>query len=318
MFTRKSPPQTAKAFVGFLTVVACSGSAANAGSPATSPLSVRMSLATSQTVSLGEPVVIHYEFANLSPSQHLILTDGLPNGGWYTISLTGAGGSAVAIKPSRRVSRRSGLFQDSSVGIVHSGKVEGDIVVATSRTLTRPGKYTLNLHAHLPYATEPDVSVDADPDTHLTLNQSYVMPFTVTAPDSDRLHRTAEGLRQEAESAEFSGRGSSIVEALFSMPEGEALPSWQALVSNPHVPERVLREAVDQLTRLRSPAAVDLLAQLYWNPAQPPGGISWAEIGQHIAEIYNSEMPLKDHIRKLFAKHGVQLSDMMPEKSQPN
>ena len=319
MFIRKRLMELATVLVSSLAVVACSGSVVHAGSSIPGPLTVKMSLATGQTISLGEPIVIHYEMSNALPTEHLILSHGPSAGDWYTIRLADGSGQAITTITSRRVHRTSGLFQDKEVGIVHGGKAEGYITVPTYRTLTRPGKYTLNVHARLPYVSEPDTPVDVDPATHLSLDQNYVLPFMLTASDATQLRNTAERLRQEAESPEYSGSAVSIVEALFSMPENQALASWQSLTSNPDVPERVLREAVIQLARLHSVAAVDLLAQLYWNPAQSPGMISWAEVGQHIAEIYNSsDASLKAHIRELFADHGVQLPDVMPEKSQPN
>ena len=248
--------------MSLLVAVACSASVAQAGSPMTGPLSVKMSLATGQTVSLGEPIVIHYGLSNTLTGEHLILSRGALPDDWYTISLTGGSGQAVKSIASRHTRRSSGLFQDKEVGIMHGGKAEGSIIVPTYRTLTRPGKYTLYIHVKQPYVSEPDAPIDVDPATHFSLDQNYMLPVTITAANPSLLRNTAERLRLEAESPLYSGSSSSAVEALFSMPENPALASWQLLISDPHVPERVLQEAVNQLTRLHSVVAVDLLTDV--------------------------------------------------------
>ena len=119
------------------------------------------------------------------------------------------------------------------------------------------------------------------------------------------LKQAAETLRQNAEAANLRSWSSASVEALFSMPEADVSSVWQEMISDPTTPRYSLGLAAEQLVRLHSIIASDLVAQMRWEPARPlePGetAIGAVELAR-MSQIGDAK--LRKHIDGLCAAHG--------------
>ena len=142
--------------------------------------------------------------------------------------------------------------------------------------------------------------------TKTVLVQEESFTITVTEPEEDRLRQIAEGLRQDAMTRPTHERRLAALRALLAMPEQYALARWETLAN-----ERGFRYKEDmmrELAHVMSPAAADLLAQM-WNPNTGPMLI----IGHASVLLDNmyraGDEVLKRHIEGIHAKYGKEVSE---------
>ena len=195
-----------------------------------------------------------------------------------------------------------------SISISSMGSASGYLVFNPWTTLPAPGKYTFTVHTRLPYVLETQVEAVA-PEKYEEVGSVAVNAFTftlnVTPHSTQVVQRTARGLRQKLQTVQPGDWSSAEIEALFSMPETDVSSVWQDLISDSTTPSFVLGSATDQLVRLHSITAADLVAQMRWEPARPlaAGETSIGVI--ELDKMYQlGDAKVKKHIDELYAAHG--------------
>ena len=115
-----------------------------------SPMSVAVHLATPSTISLGEPIMLHYKLSNLSSDEKLVIQSGIYDTAWYTMGLKDQAGKLVHLIPDTRPLDPPGLHA-GDIGIYATSDQrdswrDGYIVATKSFSVPRPGKYLLTVH----------------------------------------------------------------------------------------------------------------------------------------------------------------------------
>ncbi len=271
---------------------------------------VQVTLASGAYLSLGEPIVLHYQITN-STGQTLVSHLGVYDTEWYTLELTDALGRPAVSIPDTRPADPGGLHISAERFLPPGKGPEGYIVMARYFTLTHPGKYLITFRAHLrsaPFSADeasPHELKQALSTSGTVKTQVFAFPLTVTNTNTLRLKKTAEALRQQLIQEKQVSRIRMLDDALFSMPEAQAAPSWEALASNPAYTLLVAGE----LGRVNTPKAADMLAQMLRNPRLSPDEVT--TVSQSLNEIYNNgNAPLKSHISGIAASFGIS----MPKK----
>ncbi len=157
--------------------------------------------------------------------------------------------------------------------------------------------------------------MDDPPSGRLT--QDFDFPLVVTPADPAKLQRTAERLEGAILDPASAASSRSLVGQLFSLPEAQALRSWEALIADPASYSSILDETVSQLSRLRTDTAADLLVQMQHRPSSTRGGTP--RVDGALAEMYNTGSPsLRKHIKALAASQGAELGEQLTSPSNPN
>lgn len=270
---------------------------------AATPINVEMTLATGSTLVQGEPVVLHYKITNAA-DQDASARLGTEDKEWYTIKVIDSAGKHV---PSRIESRPLQVWEKGPRGVtVQSHRFQQGYLVS-KYLFALPGKYTLSVHVRLPYGlvTESNTVKREPLEKEFTevYENDYSFPLTLMPANENRLRANAEALERAA-----SNRGQSwhpaFIQALCSIPEEQAWPSWQALADDPSVSESSKVELAKQLVLLHTNKAMDILASMVWNPAQPLGGpVSAAD---WLMQAYISgDDQLRKHIKDIYARYNV-------------
>jgi hypothetical protein len=269
----------------------------------TGPISLQMSLATPSTFSLGEPVVLQYRITN-NTGQRQSVYMGKDAKSWLSERLVDQDGDSVAPLPDVAPSSPGGIhFNGPSIDTYY----EGDAIVSQRFMIPRPGHYTLIVHATLTLGVHPpNPRQSAD-----GLESDFVFPLTVTAAAPAKLAAVAQGYERMAVAYQSPQWHSWYVDALLSMPEEEAMPAWRTLANEPD-PMFVIRGRVaEDLLRVNTPAAADVLAEMLSAPGL--GSSASATIGHLLDEMYNAGSPtLRQHIASIAAAHGLSLLDKIP------
>lgn len=311
-----------KAYHGWLALcgaVALVGVLPAAANTAT-PIHVEMSLATKPTITLGEPILLQYSVVNDTQEKVGVewgraagYEQGSEQAGWYTITLTDVAGNSVPAAAEATSSRRGfTLMPDPFLSPNTASK---NFAVVTRRfVVPHPGRYVLKVHIQLPYAVVPKdqesplVLKDDLKSAGTVLTQDYSFPLTVTRFDEPRLQATAEALRKAIGISNLSdgNRRSADIDALFSMPEAQAAPSWKLMANDPGMNAWGI---ADRLGRVHSAVAADILAQMRQDPRLSPDVQN--QISRSLNEMYNNgDAPLRSHVRNIGASFGIS----MPEK----
>ncbi len=292
-------------------------------------LTAQVTLTTSHSLALGEPIVLHYKVSNNSTAEQLSFEGGPHHQGWYRLSVTNAAGKQITAampKPSLDELYPQGLHQSPEISLLPGGTIEGDIVATQALTMTRPGDYMLTLHIPVTYYLEPIGAwyPKGRPANQvpITFSQDYNFPLKVMPADPKRLQATAETLSHELQDVRYVGQSKALLAALSSLPETVALPSWQALVLDPATPSAVLSEAVELLGGLRSPGAADLLGQALFDRAPAMGANEdsvKASARKAVAAMYNlGDDQMKQRLEQVYAQHGASRSDFLEAVTTSN
>jgi hypothetical protein len=305
MFVRSSLSTSLLGIAMLLGILAVIILPADAQTSGKSPLQVQASLVTAGTFSLGEPIVLKYTIRNTSSEEaHTYM--GVDQSGWITNTVTDAQRHTSLIQ-EERFRHQKGGSHINGVSLSPMSSATGYMVVNSSTAIRVAGKYTFAVHMRLPYALGAQAE-EVTPDKYEASGNVTISDFIfligVTPRDPQRLKQAAQTLREAVEDAKMRDWSAAAVEALFSMPEADVLSIWQALVSDPGTPRYALGFAADQLARLHTVAASDLVAQMRWEPAQvvkagePPIGATALE---DMARLGDAKV--KKHIADLYAAH---------------
>jgi hypothetical protein len=302
----------------------------HAETDALEPLTVQVTLATNSTLSVGEPIVLHYKVSNNSTTKQLSFDSGPRHEGWYRLSLTNATGKQItAATPQSSLDEVApqGLHPASEISLLPGGNTEGDIVATQSFAVTQPGDYVLTLHIPVTYYVEPigawyPKGRPAD-QIPMSFAQDYNFHLKVMPMDQKRLQSDAEMLNRELHNPKFSPQRETLLAALSSLPEAVALPSWQSLVLDPTTPSAVLSSAVELLGGLRSLGAADLLGQIIFDriPSSSEAGEEGvkASARRAVAEMYNlGDDRIKQKLEQVYAGHGASKSNLMESVTTSN
>ena len=277
------------------------------------PILAAVSLRES-TVMLGEPVLLDCRITNHSESVVAVALGELGLAQWVTVELLDPAGKRVPPTPDYRPKSRGGLvFARCNL---KAGETHSEALVVSHRVSPpRPGKYRLSVTARVPYMVGRE-SVDFNEKEQLsTLVADWSLDLNVTKADAERLHQLADRLAARITGRRVADavgkelklpRKATVIQALFSMPEKHALPVWRSVVNDPdlHYPES--EPVVDELLRIGSPAAANLLACMWDNKT---GNGKWA-----LFNLWWTGGPgIKKHIDGIFAARG----EKMPEAKGP-
>lgn len=283
---------------------------------AVKPINVQVSLASS-AITQGEPIVLGYKITNTT-SQSIETYMGRDEKGWLTFRLTDATGKPVAaLTDARRDGRRDGIYV---VGprLEAKSETQGSVIVSQYFLAPHTGTYRLSVSVHLPYAMEAQsagiIAERFEQTFGTAVAQESVLTFTVTPPDPIRLRTVAASLTASLPEKTIAEKQAAI-EALFSMPEADALPVWKALAHDPKLDSFTLNAISKQLARLNTMQSAELLIDMIENPAQPPAVRRETQIGIGLTEMYvrNADGPLKRRVGKFFTSRGLALpNDNLP------
>lgn len=287
---------------------------------AAGPINVQASLASS-TITQGEPIMLNFKIINAS-NQKISTDMGVDEKDWLEVSMADNKGKAVLPLADPDLPQSlSGIKAIGGDRLYPKQESRHEVVVSQRFQILKAGTYRLSVRVRLPYG----LGSQADDLNPLRLEQTfgtvftkeYSFPVVVLPRDSERLRAVAKAL-QESMSGKDLVEQKAVIDALFSMPEAEALPSWQALVRDPRLDSFSLKTVASQLSRLNSAQAINLLAEMTWNPAQSPAVRRDAQIGLSLTNMRkrrNLDPALKRQIEKHFEDHGIRLSDQpdLPE-----
>lgn len=263
-----------------------------------------------QTLTLGEPIVLHYIIANDSAQQMNVemgLDGAIGGTKWIAKSLTAANGKSIPIRDDPHHTDAGGLHFNS-VLIGPNEQREGDLVASQWFSIPSPGEYTLGIQVHLAYGTgqSVDSSIENSLASPATFAQEYRFPVTITASDLSRLQTLAASLEHAATHAKDPHQAAILIQELVSMPEAQAWASWMELSKNPALQSTLASE----LARFPTTKTADLLSQMAWPATASPSQTGSSQAYERLSEMYNhSTGKLKDHIKQLYGEHGIALPE---------
>ncbi len=271
-----------------------------------SDLQVQVSLISNSTFSLGEPIVLKYQILNTS-SERAETYMGKGQRGWVTETLSDAQGHAITFGAEQSPHQNGGAHVDG-ISVSPMSSAAGYVVFNPWTTIHTAGKYKLTVHTQLPYGLGAQAE-EVAPDKYEAFGNVAASDFTfslnITPHTSGTLKQAAEMLRQSVADAKLQDWSSAAVEALISMPEADVSSVWEEMISDPAVPRYALGFAADQLVRLHSITASDLVAHMRWEPARPleagESPIGAAALDE-MSQLGDAE--LRKHIERLYASHG--------------
>ena len=269
-------------------------------------LRVQASLVTASRFSLGEPIVLKYTIRNPSlEDAHAYM--GPDQSDWVTETVTDAQGHTAPLKDEGKWCQKGGSHVNG-VTVSPMSSATGYVVFNPWATIHAAGKYTLTVHTRLPYAfgaQAEEVAPSRYEDAGNVAVRDFTFPLNVTPHASRMLKQAAETFRQGVGDAKMRPWSSAATEALFSMPEADVSGVWQEMISDPTTPRYALGFAAEQLVRLHTPNAADLVAQMRWEPARP---LETGETPIGVMELDEmsrlGDAGLRKHIDGLYAAHG--------------
>ena len=279
------------------------------------PMSVEATLATPATITLGEPIMLHYKMSNLSSDEHLAVLSGIYNTEWYTLSLKDARGIRVPLIPDTRPldppGAHAGDVATFAAAENRDSWQDGYIVASKSFSPPRPGKYILTVHVHAfytlvaPTLENPVLMKSMMNSDGTVLIQDFDFPLTVTAANPVALQAKANALKEAIDKEQRSTLLLPEMDELFSMPEAQASSVWEKMALQAGPMNRDL--IADKLANLHSTKAADILFKMMANPQSNSEFVS-----RRLSEIYNSGDPtFREHIKSVAAQKGIQLPEQV-------
>ena len=263
---------------------------------------VRTSLATPAHISLGEPIIIRCDVANISGRTAVVhMRDCTTD--WYAVSVRNASGADVPAAPNAPAIHSEDLRWVGDKTLLDGGTASEYILVSRLKPLAQPGKYEVTVYISLQYA------ITGDPEAHTLVPhqtpqaQDVKFSVVVTSHDAARLHAIAQQLKTSATSGSSFSRLS--MDELFSMPEADVHTDWKELALTPG---NFNDSVAYQLQDLHSKTGVDILVQMLNMP-----GLHYNIIGDCINRAYNQGDPaLQDHIKTMAKKDGFEMPEHAP------
>ena len=256
----------------------------------------------------GEPIVLHYKITDFS-DQDLMpdIRDGknqcLEEGGksWVSLTLTDTVGKtapSVSLLPPA-----FGMAHSTGPRIPVGTSYVGALVVNQWVIADHSGSYVLLVHVRLPCTFG-----QGETQSWFLLTKDFSFPLVITPADTNRLRMKASALRMGGMAdTDFKGQALKF-ESLFVLPEQTALPEWQALVADESLTGTSRARAAEEIAKINSLAAVDLMAQLCWGPRpleeKPTDATEMLCLSN--MWIFGSAA-MKAHIEELAAAHGEKM-----------
>ncbi len=294
--------------IGLISLCLVLGGSVLAQSDRGGPASVTVSLAGSSTVCSGEPILLKYFITNSSGLPITISTKDTIDDALSTETFTEVGGKPLVPSANLLVPRhKSQTFtMDTGVDVAGNSSRSWEGLANTHITILHPGSYVLRVHVERPYGMGEREQVQRGQGEHFVLSGDYVFPLKVVAANPAYLQSLAERLRKSIVTTTDAPAKLTLIQALFSIPEADAVSSWKTLVEEPKLDGEALNEIGTALEALQTTKAADLLAEMFWNPAQSPDALAEASIFQHFYGMYDAGTPeIKQHIEDLHQQHGV-------------
>lgn len=272
-------------------------------------------LLASETVMLGEPIILHYDVADHG-NAGLWLYLGRELSAWANLSLVDETGQPAPERPNPRKTQ-GGLQSATQLSLDPGQTYHGSLIITQWLTVPHIGRYELHLKARIPYIPRTPLDVPGEQvggfpfrlwhqKTKTVFVQEQSFPIIVTEPEEAHLRQIAEGLRQTALNRTHYNHSVDAIRALLGMPEPYSLASWQALASDPSF--RHKDDLMRELAHVMSPAAADLLAQM-WNPGYGPM-LATTLASVLLDNMYRAgDEALKRHIEGIFARYGKKVSE---------
>ncbi len=277
-------------------------------------LDAQVSLATKTTFVQGEPIILRYSTVNVS-DQKIGVDWGQTAG--CTLSLTDQAGITTVVQQQGVPAKGFHLVADPFVPV--GGKRETYFTVPQRVIGLHPGRYTLSVRVQLPYTVaesneeNPLVIEKKIKASGNVFSRTFRFPLTVTAPNDSLLRATAASLVKTILTPPSGPEAQADMEALFSMPEAQAEPSWRELVAHSNPMNAAL--IADKLGNVDSVKAANLLLEMRDNPSLSPE--SSAFVSEKLAQMYNSgSVALRSHLKNTMAQRGISLPDKIAV-SQP-
>jgi len=288
------------------------------------PVTVAFSLSSASVIQY-EPVILHYQIINHASSDTKVSFAGQERpAAWLGLQCIGPDGSPVEQVKSLDLPR----WLVSGRGCIGPAEsLHGAVVLQRMFDISEPRRYSLRITPSLAWASE-------DKSRQGIVTSSQVLPFEVGSPDSTRLSRMMDALLIKAlgRREDYAARTTAI-QALFSIPETEALRAWERLLEQAIMDgnDTVVGMAVEEMVRVPTSARADLLAEIVWGRyrawldlASPgiesraggllvinPGPLVLAAASRGLHNMYwAGDASLKEHIRDLFIKHEGAMPDI--------
>ena len=156
-------------------------------------------LVTPTRISLGEPIMVRCDVANISGRTAVVRMRGCATD-WYTVSMRNANGVDMPPAPNAPAIHSEDLRWVGDKTLLDGGTASEYIPVSKLKPLTQAGKYEVSVRISLQYA------ITSDPKSHTLVPQqapqAQYMRFSVivTPHDPARLKAVAEQLRSSATS----------------------------------------------------------------------------------------------------------------------
>jgi len=270
-------------------------------------LSLNLSLAH-ETVMLGEPIILSYDIVDCEEKKLWVYL-GQEQSAWAGLSLVDEAGQPAPERPDPR-KPQGGIQPTTEVRVAPGQTYQAFLVVTQWLTVPHVGRYELSVKARLPYVLGERADGFPQRLWHMSTKTVFVQEqsfmLTVMEPEEDRLRQIAEGLRQDAMTRPTHEHRIAAIRALVAMPEQYALASWETLAN-----ERGFRDKealMRELTHAMTPAAADLLAQI-WNPSYGPPLLT-SRPSVLLDNMYrDGDEALKRHIEGILARYGKEVSD---------
>jgi hypothetical protein len=264
----------------------------------TSDVSVQLSAVSSNAV-IGEPILLRCVIDNSTESVTTLQT-GPGDDTWYSVSVTDAGGQTVADAVESRSLFLSAAYTGSKV-VSASSSYTKTLVLKPSVGLSIPGKYTVLIKVRLPYTLS---ELQGHTLSTASLSQDFSIPILILATDHHKLQNYAAALVGSLENNSRVEGADDQVRTLFSMPEADALQSWQQLSHNTNLDVSVRAAIPRLLFHIHSISVCDILLDMSQDPAQ--GMVIQNLAALYLDRLYRGGSDIqKHHIETVFAARGL-------------
>ena len=280
-----------------------------------SALSSKVSLLTKSTLVQGEPIILQYSVFNISDRKIVLDWAGAEG---YSLALMDQVGNTVAIE--QKQPPKEGYYLTLDPVMRSGGKYETCIAVPQHNVRLRPGRYTLMVRVRLPYTTtdsneENPLKIESEITASGNIySRVFRIPLTVTAPNDGALRATAASLLKTLSAKPYGPEYIADVDALFSMPEAQAAPSWQRLLAHPGSSMNIAL-IIDKLGDVKSVKSADMLLKMLDSPTLSSDNSMF--VSRKLEETYNSgDFKVRSHLKNTMAQRGITLPDRITV-SQP-
>jgi len=270
-------------------------------------LDAKVSVLTKSAFVQGEPIILHYLISNTSDQKLGLDWEGKEG---YSLTLTDQTGAMNVIQQKHPTKR--GAYAELDPFMCSGGKYETYFAVPQRDINLHPGRYTLIVHVRLPYAMaesneeNPLVIKKQIKGSGNVFSRVFRFPLIVTAPNDGVLRARAASLLKSISTLPYGPEYIANMDALFSMPEVQAVAIWRELATHPNTMNASL--IADRLGDVSSVKASDLLLKMLDNPALPPAASML--VSRKLAEVYNSgSAGVRSHLKNTMASRGSYLPD---------